>query len=145
MNASNEAPVIHVVDDDPEVRTAICRLLRAARYQVRAYASADDFLASANHEATGCILLDIHMPGMMGLELLSTLAQREHSLPVVVMSGSGDPLDSVRAIQAGAVAFVSKMAGRHELVNAIECALARGSNPLSLVQNSEGGRGDGPS
>ncbi len=117
--------VVHVIDDDAGTRTGLCRLLEAAGYEARSYASAGDFLLADAADAPGCVLLDVRMPGPSGLELQQALARREHALPIVFLSGHGDIPTSVRALKAGAVDFLTKPVGRATLLAAIEDALAR--------------------
>ena len=117
------APIIHVVDDDPSFRTAVTRLLRAANYQVRGYASASEFLNSDPYANPGCILLDLRMPGASGLDLQQSLAQMEERLPVIFLTGHGDIPVSVRAMKAGAVDFLTKPVRREALLSAVQNAL----------------------
>jgi FixJ family two-component response regulator len=117
-------PIIHVVDDDPSFRTAVMRLLRAAQYEVRAYASASEFLESAPCTAPGCILLDLRMPGVSGLDLQQSLARMEERLPIIFLTGHGDIPASVRAMKAGAVDFLTKPVRREALLTAVQDALS---------------------
>ena len=122
---SEKAPVVHVVDDDPSFRTAISRLLRAAGYEVRVYGSAGDFLLEPPADGSGCILLDLRMPGPSGLELHEAIARRGDTLPVIFLTGHGDIPQSVRAMRQGAVDFLTKPVRRTELVASIRQALER--------------------
>jgi FixJ family two-component response regulator len=117
-------PIIHVVDDDPSFRTAVTRLLRAAKYEVRSYGSAAEFLDSDSSAAPGCILLDLQMPKVSGLDLQQSLAQMEERLPVIFLTGHGDIPVSVRAMKAGAVDFLTKPVRREALLTAIQNALS---------------------
>ena len=117
--------VVHVVDDDDAMRTALTRLLRAEGYEVRSYASAGDFLVAPSQPAPGCVLLDLQMPGPSGLELQQALQRSALSLPVVFLTGRGDVASSVRAMKAGAVDFLTKPVEAADLLKAIEAALAR--------------------
>src|SRR5262245_49621453 len=117
-------PIIHVVDDDPSFRTAVTRLLRAAKYEVRGYASASEFMDSDSCDEPGCILLDLRMPGVTGLDLQQSLAQMEKRLPIIFLTGHGDIPASVRAIKAGAVDFLTKPVEREALLSAIQNAIA---------------------
>lgn len=119
------APTVHLVDDDPALRTALSRLLGAAGYQVSCHASADDFLQGVPADAAGCILLDMHMPGLSGLQLQAQLASRAIRLPIVFLTGEGDIASSVRAMKAGAEDFLSKPVASADLFDAIARALAR--------------------
>jgi FixJ family two-component response regulator len=116
-------PIIHVVDDDPSFRTAVTRLLRAAKYEVRGYASASEFLASDPCADPGCILLDLRMPGLSGLDLQQSLARMEERLPIIFLTGHGDIPASVRAMKAGAVDFLTKPVRREALLRAVRNAL----------------------
>jgi two-component system, LuxR family, response regulator FixJ len=116
-------PIIHVVDDDPSFRTAVTRLLRAAKYEVRGYASASEFLESDPCAVPGCILLDLQMPGLSGLDLQHVLAQMEERLPIIFLTGHGDIPASVRAMKAGAVDFLTKPVQREALLSAVRNAL----------------------
>ncbi|QBE61937.1 response regulator transcription factor [Pseudoduganella lutea] len=117
-------PVLHLVDDDLGFRRALARLLRALGHTVQEYGSAQEFLAVPS-PAAGCLLLDVHMPGLSGLDLQARLAPHADSLPVIFITGQGDIPMSVRAIRAGAEDFLTKPVGRVVLVEAIERALAR--------------------
>jgi FixJ family two-component response regulator len=121
---SSPAPVIHVVDDDESFRTAVARLVRAAGYEVRMYASAGDFLLQRHDDVPGCILLDVRMPGPTGLQLQEALAAQQ-GLPVIFLSAHGDIAMTVRAMKAGAVDFLTKPVERKALLEAISQALNR--------------------
>ena len=118
-------PVVHVVDDDEMARKGAARLLTAADYQVRTHASAHDFLSAVDPNAPGCIILDVQMPGLSGLELQVALADRAITLPIVFMTAHGRIPDSVRAIQRGAVDFLVKPVDGDVLLAAVARALAQ--------------------
>ena len=125
-SAVSEKPVVYVVDDDDSLRKAVTRLLQAAGYDVRAYASAGDFaLADRESYRRGCVLLDVRMPGPSGLDLQEALAREDEPLPVIFLSAYGDVPTSVRAMKAGAVDFLTKPIKRDVLLNAVRAALAR--------------------
>jgi len=115
-------PIIHVVDDDPSFRAAVTRLLRAAKYEVRGYASATEFLDSDAGAGPGCILLDLRMPGASGLDLQESLARMDERLPIIFLTGHGDIPASVRAMKAGAVDFLTKPVRREALIRAVQNA-----------------------
>ena len=117
--------VVHVVDDDSSVRTAVSRVLRASGYNVSQYASANQLLENLPVAARGCVLLDLQMPGLDGSQLQEALGKIEFELPIIFLSGHGDIPASVRAIKAGAEDFLSKPASKKVLVEAIERALKR--------------------
>lgn len=118
-------PVIHIVDDDVSVRTAVGRLLRAAGYQVSVYESARQLLDNLPAAVRGCILLDVQMPGLDGPQLQELLSKMGFELPIIFLTGHGDIPLSVRAIKAGAEDFLSKPAPKKLLLEAIERALNR--------------------
>jgi FixJ family two-component response regulator len=118
-------PVIHVVDDDPSFRVAISRLLRSSGYDVADYESAGCFLRAIENARPGCIVLDVQMPAVGGLQLQDELARLSHSWPIIFMTGYGDIPTSVRAIKAGAEDFLSKPVSQETLLKAIERALVR--------------------
>jgi FixJ family two-component response regulator len=117
--------VIHVVDDDALFRTAISRLLEACSYQVVVHRSADEFLGAPPTTERGCILLDVRMPGLDGLQVQDRLSERGVDLPIVFLTGHGDIAMSVRAMKAGAEDFLSKPVEKAELLDAIQRALER--------------------
>jgi FixJ family two-component response regulator len=121
---SSPTPIIHIVDDDLSFRTAVSRLLRAAKYEVRGYASASEFLDSDSCAGPGCILLDLRMPGVSGLDLQQSLARLEERLPIIFLTGQGDIPASVSAMKAGAVDFLTKPVQRETLLSAVQNALA---------------------
>jgi FixJ family two-component response regulator len=124
MDASTP-PLIHVVDDDDNVRVAMINLLSAAGYQVRGYACAADFLGADSEKRAGCILLDVLMPGLSGLELHEELAKRGNATPVIYLSAHADIPMSVSAMKAGAVDFLTKPVDSMRLLKVLKEALAR--------------------
>ncbi len=114
-----------VVDDDASVRGALARLLHSAGYQTETFASAEGFLAQSRFDAPGCIILDVRMPGLNGLELQQTLAAADRQLPIVFITGHGDVPMSVRAMKAGAEDFLPKPFDDEELLKAVAQALNR--------------------
>jgi FixJ family two-component response regulator len=117
-------PLIHLVDDDDALRTALLRLLDAAGFEARGYATTGEFLLHPLPDRPGCLLLDVHLPGPSGLELQAVLRERDRTLPVVFLTGSADVPSSVRAMKAGAVDFLQKPVERDTLLGALTRALA---------------------
>jgi len=116
--------VVYIVDDDPEVRRALSRLLRSAGYTTRSFGSAGEFLRSGEARlSAGCIILDLAMPGLNGLELQQYLAASGCHRPIIFLTGNGDISKSVRAMKAGAVNFLTKPVNDRELLAAVEEAL----------------------
>ncbi len=118
---------VHVVDDDPAVRRSLERLLDAAGFHVVSYQSPAAFLNAASGLSAGCVLLDIRMPGVNGLEVQARLNRLRVNLPVIVMTGHGDVPSAVRAMKAGAVDFLEKPFDDETLLNAIGGAFAKAS------------------
>jgi FixJ family two-component response regulator len=116
---------VHIVDDEAPVRTALGRLLRGAGHEVAVYASAKEFLAVAGPALSGCIVLDLRLPGVSGLELQELLARRGCHAQIVFLTGHGDVAAGVRAMKKGAVDFLQKPVSDDELLSAVETALER--------------------
>lgn len=117
--------IVHVVDDDELARNGTARLLKAAGLDVRTYASALEFLGTIEPDAAGCLILDVRLPDRSGLELQVALAERAMTLPIVFMTGHGQIPDTVRAIQRGAVDFLTKPVDGNVLLAAVSRALAQ--------------------
>jgi FixJ family two-component response regulator len=120
----SESPTVHVVDDDASMRRSLARLLGGAGFHVALYASAEELLAAAGPALTGCILLDLRLPGASGLELQDLLAERGCRTPVVFLTGHGDVPASVRAMKRGAVDFLQKPIAADDLFAAVAAAQA---------------------
>lgn len=117
--------LVHVVDDDDAIRRAVIFMLRTSGHEVRSYDSGVAFLKEVGSVAPGCILLDVRMPGLDGLEVQRILAERGVTMPVVVLTGHGDVPIAVRALKAGAVEFLEKPFERALLLNALDAAFAQ--------------------
>jgi two-component system response regulator FixJ len=117
-------PVVHIVDDDAAIRRSLERLLASAGFTPVAYETPLVFLAAASGRLTGCILLDLWMPGMDGLEVQTRLRRMGILLPVIVMTAGGDVQTAVRAMKAGAIDFIEKPFDDEVLLNAIKASLA---------------------
>ncbi len=126
---NHDHPIVHLVDDDASMRSALKRLLLAAGYAVRTWDSASDFMHAGVSEGNGCILLDLRMPGMNGLDLQQALTEqlaRENRVvpPIIFLTGHGDIETGVRAMKLGAVDFLTKPVERETLLAAVAQALA---------------------
>jgi two-component system response regulator FixJ len=119
------APTIFVIDDHTSVRDALSEMLRVLGYSVKAYESADVFLAAVGKRETGCIVADVKMPGTDGIGLVRELARRDIAMPVVLISGHADVPMAVAAIKSGAQDFIEKPVDDTQLVAAINRALAQ--------------------
>ncbi len=125
MNKQPPVETVFIVDDDPSVLRAIGRLVRSAGWNVATFGSPMDFLATQDPDAPGCLVLDLSMPGLNGLELQQALAQASNPLPIIFLTGHGNIPMSVRAMKSGAVDFLSKPCPDEELLGAIRLALSR--------------------
>ena len=121
---ANSKPTVFVVDDDQAMRNSLKWLIESVGVLVENFASADDFLARYQPSRTGCMVLDVRMPGMSGLELLEQLEQRGINVPVIVITGHGDVPMAVRAMKGGAIDFIEKPFNDEVLLDAIRRALA---------------------
>jgi two-component system response regulator FixJ len=128
-------PTIFVIDDQPAVRDALGEMLRVFGHAVETFESADGFLHSLSETRTGCIVADVRMPGMDGIELARELSRRNVPLPVVLISGHADVPMAVAAIKAGAEDFIEKPVDDTQLLAAINRALARAFNELAREQS----------
>ena len=117
--------VVYVVDDDPSVRKALERLLRSADYDAMTFASAAEFLDFACPDTAGCLILDIKMPELSGLELQDRLSEKDFSLPIIFITGHGTVPASVRAFKAGAMDFLQKPFNDMELLDAVSRAIEK--------------------
>jgi len=118
-----DRPVVFVVDDDVRIRDALSSLLTSVGLDVAAFASATEYLDAEKPDAPACLVLDLELPDIHGLELQKELAERD-APPIVFITGHGDIPSSVRAMKAGAVEFLSKPFGDEELLHGIEAAIA---------------------
>jgi two-component system, LuxR family, response regulator FixJ len=127
-------PDVHVIDDDEAVRESIDFLLRSAGLSVRTYDSAASFLDAAPKISTGCIITDVRMPGLSGLDLLRRLGEMQIGLPVIVITGHGDVPLAVEAMKCGAVDFLEKPFDDDVLLASVRSALTR-SEESAAVEN----------
>ena len=116
---------VFVVDDDPSVRRGVERLLRSAGLTIEAFGSASEFLERYDRDATGCVILDLAMPGFDGLQLQQALAERGSALPIIFLTGHGDIPSSVQAMKRGAVDFLTKPVSGDELLAAVRNSIER--------------------
>ena len=117
--------VISVIDDDPSVRAATNNLLSSHGYLVHTFASADDFLQSAQRDHSSCVVTDVQMPAMNGLDLLMHMRNRGNDAPFIFITAFPDESIRARALKAGADFFLAKPFAGHVLINCIEAALNR--------------------
>jgi RNA polymerase sigma factor (sigma-70 family) len=125
MTTTEAAPTVFVVDDDPSVRRAIKRLIGSVGLQVETFGSAPEFLSGKQSEGPGCLVLDIRLPGISGLDFQRQLAQANIHIPIIFITAHGDVAMTVRAMKAGAVEFLTKPFRDQDLLDAVHMALER--------------------
>jgi FixJ family two-component response regulator len=137
-NSSHARPTIFVVDDDAAVRDALKLLLRSVGHAVETFGSAQEFLDARGEDPAGCLVLDIRMPGMSGLELQQKLNEKHSILPIIFITGHGDVPMAVEAMQAGAVDFIQKPFRDQDLIDRINQALEKdSSNRAALGERND--------
>lgn len=122
---SSSGPLVRVVDDDESIRRSLSGLLESAGLRVTTYGSAQDFLASDSPDTPGCLVLDVHLPGLSGPDLQRELAGTGRTLPVIFLTGLGDIPTTVRAMKDGAVEFLTKPLNAPVLLDAIHHAIEK--------------------
>ena len=123
MGEGNDTRIVSIVDDDESLRRALRNLLGSVGFRVETFASAETFLQSTHRERTGCLVLDLWMPGMNGLDLLRHLSAAGSRIPAVILTAHGDDETRERSLQSGAVAFLSKPFNGTVLLDAVRTAL----------------------
>ncbi len=134
MNEKN--PFVFVVDDDASIRDSLKDLISSAGLNVQTFASAQEFLASPRPDAASCLVLDVKLPGLSGLDLQQELAKVDIQIPIIFITGHGDIPMSVRAMKAGAIEFLTKPFRDEDLLNAVEQAINRGRQIEQLKNQS---------
>lgn len=123
-------PVVHVIDDDPSIRESAAYLLESAGFRARTYATCAEYLHAPPTIGPGCIILDLRLPGMSGLELQRELIARGERLPIIFITGHGDTATAVRAMKNGAAEFLEKPYAPEALLAAVEEAVSRDGDSL---------------
>jgi FixJ family two-component response regulator len=123
MGTETEEKIVVVVEDDDSYRSAVQRLLKAAGFRVQSFSSAEDFLSSGQQQATGCLIADIRMPGMSGLDLQSKLNSNHCSIPTIFITAHGDEKMRLQAMRSGAVKFLAKPFDGETLLEGVRVAL----------------------
>jgi len=137
-SVTNQRPTIFVVDDDLAVRDALKLLLRSVGQSVETYGAGQEFLEAYSEDRPGCLVLDIRMPGMSGLELQQKLNEKHSILPIIFITGHGDVPMAVEAMQAGAVDFIQKPFRDQDLIDRINQALEKDtSNRAALGERND--------
>ena len=132
---SHATPIVFVVDDDVSVRESLESLIRCEGWQPQTFCSADEFLDHPRAATASCLVLDLTLPGLNGLELQERIAVDRSDMPIIFISGYGDVPKTVRAMKAGAVEFLTKPFSDDDLLSAIRQAIERSRS--TLVQQSE--------
>ncbi len=126
-------PLVYVVDDEPSVREGVAGLIRSAGLAVKTFASGEEFLAAPRPRTPSCLVLDVNLPGVNGLDLQQELAKSDIQIPIIFLTGHGDIPMTVRAVKAGAANFLTKPFDDQELLNAIrQCLNGTGNDRLHL-------------
>jgi FixJ family two-component response regulator len=123
VKAMEQPSTVYVVDDDAAMRDSLCWLLSSVSLNAKAYASADEFLSEWDPATPGCLLLDLRMPGLNGLELQEKLVKDGREIPIIFLSGHGDVPTAVRAMQSGATEFLTKPFSERFLLERVQAAL----------------------
>ncbi len=132
---TDEKTTVFIIDDDPSARRGLSRLVRVAGMHVETYASAQEFIERPHYDGCGCILLDVQMPGMDGLELQEQLVKAEYSLPIIFVSAHADVPDAAAAMKRGAVDFLTKPVDRDHLLKAIAESLEKDRENRKTLDN----------
>jgi FixJ family two-component response regulator len=123
--AAQELPIVFVIDDDASVRAALSSLIRSVGLRVEVFGSASDFLASKRTAGPSCLILDVRLPGVSGLDFQAELAKANSVIPTIFITGHGDIPMSVKAMKGGAVEFLTKPFRDQDLLDAVQVALER--------------------
>ena len=139
--AAKVPPVVFVIDDDASVRVALSSLVRSVGLRVEVFASASEFLATKRTNGLSCLILDVRLPGMSGLQFQAELAKANSVIPTIFITGHGDIPMSVKAMKAGAVEFLTKPFRDQDLLDAIDVALERARSSNEKQECGVGAKG----
>jgi len=131
-------PIVFVVDDDPLVRGSVSSLLRSVGLQTRVFGSASEFLQEKRPALPSCLVLDVRLPGVSGLDFQAELSSRNIQIPIIFMTGHGDIPMTVRAMKAGAVEFLTKPFREQDMLDAVKLALERDQGRIESEKVSSG-------
>ncbi len=141
-SAAHATPIVFVVDDDVSVRESLELLIRYEGWQVETFASASDFLSSPRPSVPSCLVLDVSMPGLSGLELQKRVAQSRTEMPIIFITGHGDIPMTVQAMKAGAIEFLTKPFTDEALLGSIRQAIERSRDALGRERENQALRDD---
>jgi FixJ family two-component response regulator len=133
---SEEKPIVFIVDDDPSIRSLLSKLIRSVGLRVEAFASSREFLTQLPPSGPACLILDVRMPGLSGLDLQERLVQLGLEIPIIFITGFGNVPQSVRAMKAGAVDFLQKPFENQTLLDAVHRALERDRSARRLQEEN---------
>jgi FixJ family two-component response regulator len=122
---SDSAPIVFIIDDDASMRASVSSLIRSVGLQAQVFASTSEFLAEKRFQGPSCLILDVRLPGVSGLDFQTELAKANSSIPIIFVTGHGDIPMSVKAMKQGAVEFLTKPFRDQDLLDAVQVALAR--------------------
>lgn len=131
-------PTVFIIDDDSSVRKSLSRLVRSLGFGVEAFASAEAFLARELYDGVGCIILDVRMPGLSGMELQDELSKTGYTIPIIFITGHGDIPMSVRAMKKGAVDFLPKPFDDDQLLDALTKAIEKDRDAKAHREETRG-------
>ena len=136
---NGDKPFVFVIDDDSSIRQSLSNLIRSAGLNVVTFGSAQEFLTRERPNSPGCLVLDVQLPGLSGLDLQQELAKNNAEIPIIFITGHGDIPMTVRAMKAGAIEFLTKPFRDEDLFNAVEQAINRGRHfePLKNKRGEE--------
>ena len=134
-------PTVYIVDDDDAVRDSLAWLLSSVKLPVRAFASAEEFLDALDPVPTGCVLIDVRMPGTSGLQLQETLKDRAANLSVIIVTGHADVPMAIRAMKAGAVDFVEKPFNDQQVLELVSKAMEKNTRAVRNIAHNDEIRG----
>jgi len=132
---SDTGTLVYVVDDDISAREGVARLICSAGLTAKTFASGEEFLAATRSKIPGCLILDVNLPGLNGLDLQQEIAESDTKVPIIFLTGCGDIPMTVRAVQAGAANFLTKPVDDEELLKAVRQALER--SRLALAHETQ--------
>ena len=132
---SDTGTLVYVVDDDISAREGVARLICSAGLTAKTFASGEEFLAATRSKIPGCLILDVNLPGLNGLDLQQEIAESDTKVPIIFLTGCGDIPMTVRAVQAGAANFLTKPVDYEELLKAVQQALER--SRLALAHETQ--------
>ncbi len=133
----NHDPVVFIVDDDPAVRDSLTLMLEQADISVQSFESGEAFLSACPLDYSGCIIIDVRMPEMNGMQLQEELSQRKIVLPIIFLTGHGDIPMSVRAIKAGAMDFLTKPVTREKLLSCVRSAIVESKKMMNEAAHNQ--------